>query len=392
MTIQEITVTEIQSAVRRGDQALLSLAGKLLNQCHPLPAEPVLAFMLRALRRGLLGASKPDYIEVSKKLVILLLRRNALSELLSEEFFTIFDIFVDIEDRYDDSIMKELVTMLKKGTELQQEYAMSAIWIFARHHEKIFDALHLTEAVNYLVAIARSEQEVLKDYALGTLMNLAEGTDAMKVVLQTAGVIELFLSEARSGSEIRKEYALEAIMHLTEGDQGLLDTLQHLNVDEVLVNAIKSGTAVQTEYAVEAITNFVARSEIFKCLLAENGAIEQLVHLARVGLRTALEAVCNFAGGNLIVHKSMLSSGAVDFLLKSLAVCNDAKDREDILWAIETLAASESEIKDELKAKCVINLLIPFIQSTSNVERDHAIGALFNLMAFDVLEDHSTIP
>ena len=385
-TIQEITVSEVQSASRRGDVALLSLVDKLLAQVHPLPSEPVLAILLRTLRRALLGNSKVAFVSVSKRLIILLLRKNAVSELLSEDFFTIIDIFVDIEEFYDRNIVQELVKMLCNGTEMQKEYAMSAIWIFARHQEKVYTALQATEAINHLVKIAASGHEVLKDYALGTLMNLAEGIDEMKEMLNIAGVAELFLSEAQVGTEIRKEYALEGLMHFTEGEEVLLDCLYRINAFDVLVEATRIGTEIQTEYAVEAIMNVAARSDVFKITLSEKGAIEQLVRLARNGMRTALEAVCNFAAGGEGIHQRMLEAGAVDLLLESISLKNfKTQDREDVLWALETMASSSSEIKAELKAKGIVNILSPFTRSNSDIERDHAISALINLMSADIM-------
>jgi hypothetical protein len=380
-TIQEITVSEVQTASRRGGAKLLSVTEKYITQSHPSPPEQVLAILLRALRRNLLGNSKNEFIQVSKRILISLLRGNALSDLLSEEFFTIFDIFVDIEDSYDQRIVEELVKMLKNGTEMQKEYAMSAMWILARHHKKVYNALSRTEAAEYLVMVASSGQEVLKDYALGTLMNLAEGTDEMKSLLQKAGVMQLFISEAQHGTEIRREYALEGLMHFTEGEEMLLDALHKQNAFDVFIEAMRTGTEIQTEYAVEAVMNITARSDDYRCVLAEKGAIEILVHLARAGLRTALATVCNFAAGEENVHIKMLSAGAVDLLFEFVSESTyRTHEREEVLWALESLANAGLGLKmhSELQARGIVKLLHPFTKSTSEIEREYAIRTLLN--------------
>jgi hypothetical protein len=385
-TIQEITESDVHRAARQGGSALLELTDQLVTQAHPLPKVSVLVVFLWEARRGILRSGENNFIEASKQLILLFLRQPMITDIIAEEIFKILDIFVDIEDHYDASIVKELVDLLHSGTEKQREHAMSAIWIFARSEEKVFSALGTSSAIHQLVAIARAGKEFLMDYALGALMNLAEGMDEMKSLLQAAGIIDLFVFEAENGTEIRKEYALEGLMHLTEGNSTMLEAIQKSGVVEVLIYSVELGTEMQMDYAVEALMNLAAGSEAMKQVLYDKGAIYSIVRAGKLGLRCAVEAICNFAAtGSVHIHRSLLLEGGVDLLFSVIrSDCCKFNEREDILWAMENLAGSSNEIKKELRSKGLVELLAPFTRSESDVEREYAMGALINLMANDI--------
>ena len=386
VTIQEITESDVHRAARQGGSALLDLTDQLVIQVHPLPIAPVLVVFLWEARRGIIRSGENDYIEASKQLILLFLRQLTIEDIIAEEIFKILDIFVDIEDQYDSNIIKELVDLLHHGTEKQREHAMSAIWILARSEEKVFFALGTTSAIHQLVSIARSGKEFLMDYALGALMNLAEGVDEMKTLLQAASIIDLFVFEAENGTEIRKEYALEGLMHLTEGNSEMLEAIQNSGVVEVLICSMESGTEMQMDYAIEALMNLAAGNDAMKLVLYEKGAINSIVRAGKLGLRCAVEAICNFAAaGSVLIHRELMLEGAVDVLFSAIrSDCCKFNEREDVLWALENLAGSSNEIKKDLRSKGLVELLAPFTRSNSDVEREYAMGALINLMADDV--------
>jgi hypothetical protein len=384
-TIQEITESDVHRAARQGGRALLDLTEQLAAQTHPLPIDSVLVVFLWEARRGILRSGEDNFVEASKRLILLFLRQPLIADSVSEEIFKIMDIFVDCDEDYETSIIVKLVDLLHYGTEKQREHAMSSVWILARNQDKIFLALGNTSAVHQLIAIARAGKDFLMDYALGALMNLAEGLDEMKSLLQAAGIIDLFVFEAEYGTEIRKEYALEGLMHLTEGNSTMLEAIQKAGVIEVLISSVESGTEMQMDYAVEALMNLAAGNDAMKQILFDKGAIESIVRAGKLGLRCAVEAICNFAAGSVHIHRGLVLEGAVDLLFSVIrSDCCKFHEREDILWAIENLAGSSNDIKKALRSKGLVELLAPFTRSDSDVEREYAMGALINLVAEDV--------